>query len=119
MTRRTFDPRGHCPPIRLPSHGHRQPAFVRRERRARHEATPLAALIADAVSLRALSVSGVSDPRLMRGLLVTKRVHYRHTGSTLFLSSRGNLLQAALGGDALLGGLIGDGWTPLSSEPYR
>ncbi len=85
----------------------------------RFEGATVAAVVADADARGLSSVGGQCDPRLMAGLYQLPGVRYRHTCSTLALAPEPRLAQAALVGDALIGGLVGDNWTPLSSEPYR
>lgn len=78
----------------------------------------LQALIADADAQRCAYVCGRAGPLIVRGLFETPRVYYRQTAAAAFRSDVPEIAAAVAYGEALLGGLIGDGWTPLATETY-
>jgi hypothetical protein len=82
------------------------------------EAGVLHALIADAEAENCVAVCGSANQRLLEGLFQIPNVFYRHTCSTGVKARQPDLLEAFLAGHALVGGLVGDGWMPLASEPY-
>jgi hypothetical protein len=82
------------------------------------EGDVLRALIAHARSGGCVVVCGSTNPRLLEGLLQIPDVFYRHTCSTGVKVRQPELLDSFSMGDALVGGLVGDSWMPLTSERY-
>jgi hypothetical protein len=78
----------------------------------------LQAVIADAESRGCVVVCGSTSQRLLEGLFQIPNVFYRHTCSTGVKVQQPDLMEGFLDGGALVGGLVGDGWMPLASEPY-
>ena len=54
----------------------------------------------------------------MEGFARIPGVFHRHTCSTVIKTSNAALAQAMLAGEGVLGGLVGDAWTPLATENY-
>jgi len=78
----------------------------------------LRALIAHARKLGCAYVCGQADPGLIRGLFRIPRVFFKQTCATVLKSRSAEIVGVAAAGDAVIGGLVGDAWTPLASESY-
>jgi hypothetical protein len=81
-----------------------------------HEARVLKDFIAQARAESCVIAGGPSDPRLLRALFGLPNVFYRHTCATAVNSRMPEITAALLAGQGLIGGLMGDRWTPLSTE---
>lgn len=86
--------------------------------RPSHEQGVLLALFADAAAQGAVLLCGPADPRLMEGFFRISGVYYRHTCGAVLTTRDADVTHAVLAGDGLLGGLVGDSWTPLATESY-
>jgi hypothetical protein len=86
--------------------------------RSSHEEDVLRAMFADAREKGCVVVCGPADPQLMEGFARIPGVFHRHTCSTLVKTGNPDLAQAMLAGEGVLGGLVGDAWTPLATENY-
>jgi hypothetical protein len=84
-----------------------------------HEALVLNDLIARARAENCVIVGGATDPRLLRALFGLRDIYYRHTCATAVNARLPEITSAILAGQGLIGGLIGDRWTPLTSEAYK
>jgi len=82
------------------------------------EAGVLRALFTDATNDDCVVVCGSTNHRLLEGLLRIPNVYYRHTCTTGVKALQPEMLNAFLAGEALVGGLVGDSWMPLTSERY-
>ena len=82
------------------------------------EAEVLRALIGEAEDEKCVVVCGSTNAQILDGLFCIPGVFYRHTCTTAVRTRQGELLQSFLTGDALVGGLVGDSWMPLTAEPY-
>jgi hypothetical protein len=83
-----------------------------------HEEDVLRAMFADARARGCVLICGPADPQLMEGFARIPGVFHRHTCSTLIKTGDTQLAQALLAGEGVLGGLVGDAWTPLATERY-
>jgi len=63
-------------------------------------------------------VRGSAQPYLMNGLFRSENVMLRHASITSVRTRDPELLQAARTGTALIGGLVGEGWTRLVSDDF-
>ncbi|MDE2364037.1 MAG: hypothetical protein KGM42_15270 [Hyphomicrobiales bacterium] len=82
------------------------------------EADVLRALLRDARAQGCVRMCGAADAQLMQGLARVGGVFYRHTCASVIDARDPQVLQTALAGDAVFGGLVGDGWSPLATESY-
>ena len=80
------------------------------------ESEVLRAFIADADERKCAYVCGPAGPLIVRGLFGAPRVFFRQTAGTAFRSNLPGIADAVAYGDGLIGGLVGDGWTPLSTQ---
>ncbi len=78
----------------------------------------LRALFADAAAQDCALIGGASDPAIMQGLFQLPGVFYRHTCGAMVKSADPEVARAALAGEGVIGGLVGDNWTPFASESY-
>jgi len=78
----------------------------------------LQALIEDARQQRCVAVCGAANRRLIESLFRIPNVFYRHTCTTAARTRQPEMMLAVHEGDALVGGLVGDSWLPLTSESY-
>jgi hypothetical protein len=75
-------------------------------------------LLEDASHQRCLSLQGPADPRTIEGFHGVSNVYYRKASATIISGGDDALAMRILGGDGLLGGWVGDSWTPMSTESY-
>lgn len=86
--------------------------------RPRGEAETLRAFVFDAARQDCAYACGAADPLTVAGLFDMPRVFFRQTAGTAFRSASDDIDNALAYGDSLVGGLVGDGWTPLATESY-
>jgi hypothetical protein len=85
----------------------------------RHGEGPLLrALIADADQRRCAYVCGAAGPLVVRGFFDTPRIFYRQAPGVAFRAGDIAIADAVAYGEGPIGGLLGDGWTPLATESY-
>ena len=63
-------------------------------------------------------VCGRVDPAVARGLFRIPGVFYRHSSGTVVRARTPEIFRAFASGEGLVGGLVGDAWSPLTSESY-
>lgn len=78
----------------------------------------VAGLCRDLAEQGCVAVRGQTSPRLMDGLFRTPGVFYRHQAATLLHSRHPAIVEAALSGGMLAGGLVGDTWVRLTSDDF-
>jgi hypothetical protein len=78
----------------------------------------VASLCQHAMEIGCVAVRGQAGPSIMDGLFRTPGVFYRHRAATVMHSRIPELVLAAMSGNALLGGLVGDTWTRLTSDAF-
>ena len=86
--------------------------------RPRAEEGVLRALIAHARSQRCAYICGHASPAIIRGMVRIPKVFYRQTCSTVLRTDAPGLMEAVNSGSGLIGGLVGDSWTPIATESY-
>jgi hypothetical protein len=75
-------------------------------------------LIADARDAGCTHICGAADPALMDGLYLIPKVFYRHSCAMALKARTPEILAAATTAQGCIGGLVGDGWTPLATEDF-
>jgi hypothetical protein len=78
----------------------------------------LASLFGQAAALGCASVHGMAQPFLMDALFRNGGVLFRHASGTHVHTARPEVLDAVRANRALIGGLVGEGWTRLVSDDF-
>ena len=65
-----------------------------------------------------ISLGGRIDPAVSRGLFAIPRVLYLHGPGVVVKTAEADAFRAICSGEGLIGGLVGDAWTPLASDRY-
>lgn len=86
--------------------------------RPQAEEAMLRVMISTARRNKCVSISGASNPRLLDGLFRIPGILYRHACATAVKASKRDYVDLLGAGEGLVGGMIGDNWTPLASESY-
>ncbi|HMN70619.1 MAG TPA: hypothetical protein PKA55_01985 [Rhodoblastus sp.] len=86
--------------------------------RPRAEEAVLRLLMSEARSEGLVSVGGRIDPSVSRGLFAIPRVLYLHGSGMVVKTSSPDAFRAITSGEGLVGGLVGDAWTPLAHDRY-
>ncbi len=86
--------------------------------RPRAEEGVLLALIEKVRREGSAYVCGRVDPAVTRGLFRIPGVFYRHGSGTVIRARTPDIFPAFVSGEGLVGGLVGDAWSPLASESY-
>mgnify|MGYP000857562875 FL=1 len=66
----------------------------------------------------AISLGGRTDPAVSRGLFSIARVLYLHGPGVVVKTADPDAFRAISAGEGLIGGLVGDAWTPLATDRY-
>jgi hypothetical protein len=83
------------------------------------DAQVLRAFVADAAARRCAYVCGAAGPLAVAALFDMPGVFFRQTAGTAFRADSDDIANAVAYGEGLVGGLVGDGWTPLATESYE
>lgn len=86
--------------------------------RPRAEETVLQLLMRRAREEGMISIGGRLDPSVGRGLFTAPRVLYRRGPGMVLKTEDAEVSRAIAGGEGLIGGLVGDAWTPLARDSY-
>ncbi|MDE2577605.1 MAG: hypothetical protein KGL46_02250 [Hyphomicrobiales bacterium] len=86
--------------------------------RPQREEGVLRALIEDATAAGCSFIVGHADPALLRGLRAIPNIFFRQSRATAMRSRTPEHFAAVATGKGLIGGLIGDSWTPMAVDPY-
>ncbi len=86
--------------------------------RPRAEEAVLQLLMRQARDEGSISIGGRLDPSVGRGLFAIPRVLYQHGAGVVLKTADPEASRAIACGEGLIGGLIGDAWTPLARDSY-
>ena len=75
-------------------------------------------LLDDAVEQHCVSLQGPANPRTIEGFHGIPHVYYRNAAATIISGGASAMASQVLIGEGLIGGWVGDSWTPLSTEQY-
>lgn len=86
--------------------------------RPRAEETVLQLLMSKAREDGNISIGGRLDPSVGRGLFAIPRVLYQHGAGVVLKTADPEASRMIACGEGLVGGLVGDAWTPLARDSY-
>ena len=86
--------------------------------RPRAEEQTLRLIMNKARSDGLISIGGRIDPMVSRGLFAIPRVLYLHGPGVVVKTADAEAFRAICSGEGLVGGLVGDAWTPLARNRY-
>jgi hypothetical protein len=84
-----------------------------------HETAVLGALIKTAAAIGAVAVRGSANPHVLGGLIRQRGIFYHHVAAAMSFARRPEIADAVSGHDSIIGGLLGETWTQLSTEDFR
>ncbi len=84
-----------------------------------HELSVLGAVMKRADAIGAVAVRGSANPHVLGGLMRQRGIFYHHVAAATSFSRDPEIAAALAGNDSVIGGLLGETWTQLSTEDFR